>query len=827
MASRDLTIVLGPPQLAGLDAVKDVLAEWTDTGFVRPFLWWEGKVSDEHMASWSGAGAERVHLLDEVAARHYDHIGIVCALPLTGAEAPDGLPELSYEVEELLARRLGAAQRLSTLGVLIPVSGVGDVPASVLVHRWRVTVVAVDEDGHDPWHASRPVRQGPEHAAHAALSIASAAGLWSGMDAGPFDDDVTGAGQQDQRVRLVRSYVRGARTAALVPEILDATLIRRALPEWMAQLVDAEPARDPEGVVARAAAEFLAGAGARLRRTPHTPLKPKRWRVTPRGALRMLWLFATGRLGEIQHEFTDRISAEVKDRTEKFVQRVAFGEESEYAVRFEGREFEPGEDGSAGGVLDVAQALTEAVDRPGPPRRFADEWSALRALGTGLTDAGPLPDTITPPVFGAHREIVEPGLVSPAPADPDTPTADWLEEQPASLLSRIGRRIAGDRQAAQGAFVGALKRLRDAVAALATQAAPNRTLWYVWLAVAAVCGTGLVTGGVLGWNGTVPTRTWVTIVVSCFVVFGIVTAILMSLHLRTEFQAAHRINRLRAAYEDARREAEHEADELVRLTVAAAEYDDWAPILARFVHPVAAPDPASGSGRRDLAGLPRPWAFGVAEAETDRELLVRLAAVAGRRCFRPSWLSELTTRTIEEAMATLKFERGLPPGAADPDPGTDAAARRKLRRDLEDGAADRKLTGDLRGVIEQLVPGLRLDELFSTAHPVDGEPRPVSEFLTGITAPELAPVPFNRRLWTPASGYPDVPTTARTWLPEAVGATDEAVPVRVDLKGRADGAALISVRLEQTAPIPYGDLVLFACEAPGVEEVPVVPGSVG
>ena len=819
-----LTVVLGPPELEALEAVQGVLAEWTEAGFVRPFLWCRGKAAGEQLASWSGTPHEEVNLLDEVAARQYERIGVVCALPLIDGEVPFGLAELSRELEEVLARRLGAAQRLSTLGVLIPASGVTEVPTSALVHHWRATVVAVDEDGYDPWHASRPVRTGADHATHAALAIAGAAGLWSGMEYGPFDDDVAGAGQQNQRVRLIRSYVRGARTKPLVPQIIDATLHRRVLPDWVAQLVGAEPAHDPDRVVATTATEFFDGVGVRLRREPYTPLKTRRWRISPGGALRMLWLFATGRLSEIQGEFTHRISAEVKARTELFVQKVTFGADSEFVVRFDGG----GEIGDAGsGVFDVAQALTELVDHPGPPRRFGEEWTALRTLGTGLIDGGPLPDRIAPPVFGTHREIVEPGMVCPGPGEPDTPVPEWLDQRPESMLSRVGHRITRDRDAAGGAFVGALRRLREAVAALSTQAAPNRVLWYIWLAVAGVSGIGVVTGVTLGTTGTVPPRPAVALVVACLAVFVCGSAILMSFHLRREFQAAHRINQLRDAYEDARLEAVHEAGELVRLTTAAAEYEDWAVIIGRLLHPTSAAKTEPGHTRLDLAELPRPWAFGIADAETDPALLARLAGVTGRRCFRPGWLGELATRTIEQSMASLKFEQGLSLGSADPDPGTDAPARRKLRADVLAGAADRALTGEVKAVIDQLIPELRMDELFSTAHPVGGEPVAVSDFLTAVTIPELPPAPFDHRLWAPSSGYPQITTSAMTWLPEGVGTSAGATAMRVDLRGCADGATLISVRLEQTPPVPYGDLALFERVDPDAEEVPAVPDGVG
>jgi hypothetical protein len=784
-----------------------------------------------------------VALLDAIAAQPYDRVSIVCVVPLAADGQPDGVSELSEEVEELVAGRLGPAQRLSTLGVLVPATGVSGVPRSVLAHRWHATVVAVDEDGRDARHASREVHPASNHAAHAALVLATAAGIWTGMAGAPFDDDIVAAGHQDQRVRLVRTYVRAARSHGLIGDILRTTLVRKQDSGWMAERADAEPERYPDLVVGRAVDEYLNGPGAALRRTPYRSRR-RRQRVRVRLAFRMLWLFVRGRLRDIPVELRAGVDRDVLGRVNRFAERLKFGGDS--AFLFDGRapadtDLPTSPDGEVGRV-EVAQALVDAFGLPEVSRRFAAEWKALRALVFGLADAGPLPDGCTVPESGVRRRVVPVDKVCAPPMAPDTTFPEWVDEQPRKLVARIGRRLIDDATAAGNAFVDAVRRMDRAKLTLPAVGARQPTTWlgrirwlrrrmpwlarirwygrlrwFVWLVIAAATWVGLALALVL------PGRVAGTTVTDCVAVFVLDSAVLVFPYLVTQFQQSRRHNLVVAEYEDARRSAEHEAVELIRLAAAWEEYADWASMIASVVHQTSTPDDEPDRDPVDIAALPRPSAFVVARAETDG-LQAGVAATIGRRCFGLGWITEFYTRLTNELMERLRSDRGLAADDPAPDPDTDLLARRFLRGELASGAAHRRLLADIRAVTSAQVPDLAVANLFSDVRPVGDRPEALANFLTGLCTPETEGTGFNRRVWHAESGYPDVPTSTRIWLPDLFSTDPPGTStLHVDLDSCLEQAIVLSVRLDLTPSIPWSDLALFARPEDDREEWVAVP----
>jgi hypothetical protein len=773
----DIVVVITGPDASEVDEVRAVVHEWGTAGFVRPFLWWAGDPGGQQLAVWSDRPAgEPEALLDVLADKPYDRIRLVSLLPVSGDDPATGLPELSERVKRAVAERLAPEQRLSTVGILVPASGVADVPCAVLSTRWDVNLVVVDEDGVDPRHLGREVRNG--------------------------------AGDQEPRVRLARCFARAVRSHGLSAEIARTAVARWQDLDWAAELVAAKPAEDSDPWVERATTDYLAGCGERLRRTAYRPVPGRRLRITPRMAMRMLWLFMRGRIDEIRQEAKDGVREEFLDRIEKFTERVVFGDGTDFVVKFDGRSIDDTGRQVQSGSVDLAQALMTATERPAAPPRFPDEWRGLRDLSFGLVDAGELPEGCVAPMSGVHRLVVDVPAVSPAP-EPGEPVPDWLASGESSLLSRIGTRILTDGLAARDAFITALELLKRSAPQLSAPVV-DRRLWFIWLAICGVSVLGGATAGVLGANGVLPPGTTIKLVLLFLAVLLIGTAVTGFLHLRKQFQAAHKANRVWTQYENARGAAEHEAGELVRLAAAWTEYQDWAPMLATVLYTAAGaggtppPDPV------DLGKLARPWAFGVATAETNPRLLDRLASIIGKRCFRQGWLSQLYTRTQDSVMTDVKFDRGLPETTANPDPDTDSRARRVLGDKVADGLAEQVLLAEIHEVVAEQVVDLGPGELFSAACPPSAEPLPVAEFLAALTPERNERTPFNRRLWSMASGFRNDPAEPAFWQSGLVPRT----PV----------ITVQSVRLDAIAPALWNEFALFSANdddggtVPGFEE---------
>lgn len=806
----DIVVVISPP---GASGIREVVREWSSAGFVRPFLWWESETGDGRFTASRSDGSEESPLLDLLAEQPYSGIRLVALLPLAlgAADGFGDLPALSERIRDVVARRKAPEQKLSSFGVIVAASGVSDVPRSVLSSRWDVNVVAVDEDGLDPRHASREIRGADELAAHAALALVSVSGLWVGMAETPFDQGDNGTGDQEPRVRLVRCYARAARSFGLPDQILGATLGRHRNGDWAAELVGADLVADPGPQVERVTREYLDGPGRGLRRTPCPRRRVRRFRVTPRLALQMLWLFLRGRVAEIPGELVTGAVNHVYDRLENVTKNVTFGDGSEFVVKFDGRALGAEQDDQEPDEVNLAQALVEAVERPSAPRRFSDEWQSLRELSFGLVDAGELPEGCTAPVSGTRRLVMRPDAISPGPHDGDESAEAWLAADPHSVLSRIGRRVQADLTETGTAFVAAVARLKRA-----QQRPPavsvDRKLWIIWLLICCAGAVGVTAAVVLGLTETISQSDAFWYGGAILVLFLGASATVAFLHLRKEFQAAHQRNSVWAEYEDALRTAEHEAEELIRLTAAWKEYKDWAPMIGRVVHQIDRETVAVPDDCVDLGNLSRPWSFGVAATETNPVLLDRLAAIIGGRCFRRGWLAGLYKRAEEHAMTAVKFGRGLPAASANPDPDIDASARRTLDTDLRTGLTGRVLLGDLRLIVAEEMFSLGLTELYSAALPPAAEPLPVIDFLRVLCAEqgEHGDGLFNRRLWTAASGFPRVNTEPVVWLPDLVEPVgNDSRRLVVELDAGSPVVAVLSVRVDMTPPVPWSQLVLF------------------
>lgn len=821
---RNITVVIG----AG-DA-RDVLLAWGAAGLVRPFLWWEAEKDGRHWVRRSDRGPEPIPLLDALAAVRYDRVRLLCLQTLTGSENAAESVELSLRVKDLIERHLGRGQRLSTVGVLVPSTGVAEVPRSVLSNRWNTTAIAVDQDSVDPLHTSREIHTPEDLAAHAALAVATVGGIWPGMDDAPFDDDVAGAGHQEPRVRLMRAHARAVRGEGLAAEIVLAILARRRDPEWVTLRANAVPATDPGRIVASATAEYLDGPGARLRRTAYACRGRRLVRVSSTLLLRLLGLFVRGRIAELRAELGADGVDELRVRAERFARRLQVDAKTGAVVKLDDRDLDAEKLADleiTKGTVELARALLTEVAKPARPGGFTAEWTSLRQLAFGLADAGRLPEGCLEPVSGARREVLDAKSISPPPPAPEKSLRAWQDQEPGALLSGIGTRMLDDAGAAKNAFLAALERLRETRPSLSVGFGLTMKLWWAWLVICVLTLIGTAGGLLTGFLGTLDWSQAMTLAGGSATGFVVASVIVMSWGFRLWLYDARGFARFATEYEDAHRAAEHEAAELIRLTTACGEYQDVATTIAMVTHSgcdgAAVPEVVPAA----LAALPRPWAFGVATAEIAPASLARLTAIVGGRSFSAGWISALYAETVAKSMSALKFDRGLSKTDPRPDPETEPAARRALWTDLRKGAAEEILVEEIRGHVIKELPGHRLDELFPTVSPIGGEPTSAVSFFTGLRA--SAEGAFNTRYWNPVSGYRAVATETRIWLPEALGPehTDTSTPIgSPDLSD--DPVTAHSARLDATPPIVWSDLALFACAAPG-EEAPVagIVGDVG
>ncbi len=399
---EDITLVIADPEEEVVVRARQIMACWASAGLLKRFLWWVG----DDIARWSD-GEDEVDLYEEIAKEAYQAIRIIAFMPVPDGQASSTVRGKADALRHTIKQ--AAASDVYSLTLLAPATKVTGIPASSLASDWDANLVVADEDRVTSGHAATFICP-DELAPHAAGVLAAAAGLWRGMRAAPFDDDSEGAGLQDARVRVVRSFARVVRSHELVSGVAGEVFALTADEDWLDVALSATPARNPEAVVAKAADEYLAGPGALLTWAKRSdqgggagPLP-----ASVGQAFKALWGFMRGRVAAYPGEFVDQVKESAAVRIAKLAQGQTFGQESLVSVTFGGRPmFEsPHSEGLGPDTIRFIDAVYRWLGEEPRFTAFEDTWSALRALAFGLVDGGPLPEGCTEPRLGRNRMIV-------------------------------------------------------------------------------------------------------------------------------------------------------------------------------------------------------------------------------------------------------------------------------------------------------------------------------------------------------------------------------------------------------------------------------------
>ena len=428
ISMSDLTLVVAGPEGSVLSQVRDTVDSWAGAGLARPLLWWSGCREGQHYARWSSAGAgDEAPLLAALASQPFSALRILSFLVIAAAgdERPLDTRQIAARVEEAVSERKASHQRLHKVNLLVPATGVAGLPVDLLSTYWDVNLVAADEDRATGAHSSEPVQHPGNLAPHAALALVTVAGLWPGMSGAPFDRDHRGAGEQEPRVRVIRSFARAVRSHGLVDEVAARMCDGERNQQWMVQVAGARQAPDPHALVASASREYFEAGGRALRcQHPRVPAHRPLARVSLGALLRWMWPFARNRSRALPDEWEEIAGTPARGPVKDFADESVVGEDATIAVTGGARTVigHPalGSPLHTGGV-EVAVALLDRLERLGytpEQHTFGDAWPDLRALAFGLADGGPLPEGCTEPLEGTRRVVItDANAITPDPAE--------------------------------------------------------------------------------------------------------------------------------------------------------------------------------------------------------------------------------------------------------------------------------------------------------------------------------------------------------------------------------------------------------------------------
>lgn len=860
MTEVDVTVVIGQHGDALVKRVQDIVEGWTAAGILRPFVWWSGVHDAEHFVRWSGPDAAEQPLLTALGERPYRLIRLLTLIVVPGdsAEPARDVRDVATRVEAIVKRRRAVRQGVSLVNLVVPATGVTNLPGRLLDSAWDVNLVATDEDRATAEHSSLEVRAPDRLAAHAAIELATVAGLWSGMVAGAFDGDREGSGGQEATVRVIRSFARTVRSHGLVDQVANLVLDSHENQGWVAQAVGARLAKDPEHVVERAAADYFERAGGQLlcRTPPPVVSPPPVVEVSPWQAFRMMWDFMADRARQLPREWVDRGAIGARSAVEQFTQDATFGDDSTVVVRMGARTVTAHIGAPVpltSGVVDLARALREKVAAQSPPATPPQAWRELRGLAFGLADAGPLPTGCTEPAGGSHRLVVPVDWISPDPDgpnfDPHPPDddsgavgaidpagaarvaealrteepskgaerdrfQDWLDVRRQTLLWRVGQRLVDDAAAAESGFIDALRTLAAGVAAI--EVAPRATprLRRNWLLIAAIALVGVIAAAVLSALDVISLALAIALGAGSALAWLLDSVSVFYAYLKEQLQSFNRYNRTWFAYEQARTTAEHEAGELVGIAAAYVEFQDWAHVIGQLLIRPGGPLPELPDDPVVLDALTLSAALVVARASTDDEVARRLAAQVGHRHMRSGWISALYEGLAGHTMSKLKRSRGQHSDDVDPDPITTprlaAHCSRSCARVVPSSTSGRRYVSMRRTTSTRSPRGNSSHASTSATRGSQWRLAP-GRFSPG-SARDRARRPTRISLWRPQPQIAASSGTVRMWLPAGIE-SDLPTAAGEALKPSAAPHSMVmvlqSVRIDSTVPGPWSELTVF------------------
>ena len=421
-----MTLVVAGPAGPGQD-VEKVVQSWVEAGLLQSTIWLKRSAATaEPSHTLTGlrlqaGGSGEVSMLEELARRDVLTVRLLSVHLAVDAASDPTLAQESERIAAILQEFLADSQQLERLNLVIPATGVVGLDPDIVKDPGIKNILVSPEDRVTDRHASRQlVWPDGGYAGHAALAIATIAGLWWATgDAAPFDNQqFTGSAQQSQTV-VARTFARVLRADELGDRVTAEVFERRRTEAWTAAAVDAVDTPNPVQLMEDLAEQLAKVEGAAITYRPPQPLpEPRKQHIGSLQAFTMLLRFIVGKLRAAPSQIVGRVTEGVRTAIEGFAQRVAFGQDS--LVRVGARHRGTGASEPPGlQIAGQADQLLRDLGRSASPPATAGLWQALRRVAFGLVDAGPFPEDVAAPTDGARRLVVnDTSFVVSDPEDP-------------------------------------------------------------------------------------------------------------------------------------------------------------------------------------------------------------------------------------------------------------------------------------------------------------------------------------------------------------------------------------------------------------------------
>jgi hypothetical protein len=389
--------------------IRGLLGDFISSGLAEELSWLD--VGDPTRVITQGVEGDHVVALDDWMSDHLPSVSdlrMVVFQPLVDGFSPVYQDELQQKLQlsETLTKGLSNAA-----SVLVPSADAKGFSEEIFSNR--VNLVISPTDGRSPMSPSVRVEgDGDRYFGHAATSLISVLGSWTGQNDFPIADFLQAAGRTARPVFVVRSYVRHIDASGLVGSVIEQALAvsNGAYLTYDQQGIAFSKVQPhaQQGVIREVAKEFIGLNKAMLTLGPGQPFKSSQRTGRTFGELLREYLSFMGSILQTPGTWARTKFNEISGAAATKVQSAFLGKDSEYEI------FVNGVSGLDSNLeLDAVSQLVGAADsirgnvqRPPAPNP-GNLWSELTNTSCSLVDASELNiDIQMPGVAGGARDVI-------------------------------------------------------------------------------------------------------------------------------------------------------------------------------------------------------------------------------------------------------------------------------------------------------------------------------------------------------------------------------------------------------------------------------------
>lgn len=321
--------------------------------------------------------------------------------------------------EDEIAARISSLSTLKEAvqrgaNILVPVSDIGSLDSSC-IKSYSPNIIFSPVSGASPEAAYADVSSSSDgYYSHAALALASGAGLWKNQPSEHLADFRASAQAGQTPIAIARTYGRYVDASDLVGSIVRRSLAggEGVLPQTfldtgvqLNSVNDANALQITDSIVK----EFVKNNESQLGLKPLPKFKPSKRAARSIGQLLKEYVAFLGSLIKSPGDWAREKLAEISGMAAEKTQKAFLGKDSEYEVFVNGMSglSKSSQDiDAAGQLVQAADSLHYNVERPAPPNP-GNLWQDMMTVTCSMADASEAPKSITMPgVSGGTRSVL-------------------------------------------------------------------------------------------------------------------------------------------------------------------------------------------------------------------------------------------------------------------------------------------------------------------------------------------------------------------------------------------------------------------------------------